>query len=265
MSAVQWDAADYAKHSRGQFGWAMSVIDRLHPAPDARVLDIGCGDGKVTMELARRVPRGSVVGVDSSPAMIELARRTWAGVLPNVEFRLCPAQSLDYDSRFDVAFSNAALHWVLDQAPVLRGVAAALVRGGRTFFSMGGRGTAAVVYQALGEMKEEKDRWGRFLESAVSPHFFRSPEEYTVWLRSAGLVPRRVELVGKPMHHANATALLGWLRTTWVPFIQAIPEARREEFLEDLLGRVVPGCKRGEGEEILMPMCNLEVEADKPV
>jgi ubiquinone/menaquinone biosynthesis C-methylase UbiE len=69
-----------------QFGWALSVIERLMPAPDARVFDIGCGDGKVTIELARRVPRGSVVGVDSSPAMIELAKRSWGEAAPNLEF-----------------------------------------------------------------------------------------------------------------------------------------------------------------------------------
>jgi trans-aconitate methyltransferase len=86
MPAIQWDADDYARNSRGQFGWALSVIERLRPAPDAHVLDIGCGDGKVTMELARRVPRGSVIGVDSSPAMIELAQSTWGGAAPNVEF-----------------------------------------------------------------------------------------------------------------------------------------------------------------------------------
>jgi hypothetical protein len=147
---------------------------------------------------------------------------------------------------------------------VLRGVAAALVPGGRTFFSMGGRGTAAVVYRVLAEMTEEKDRWGGFLESAVSPHFFRGPEEYEGWLRDAGLVPRRVELVRMPMHHGNAAALLGWLRTTWVAFTQVLPEDRRADFLDELLDRVRPGCHRGEGDQILMPMVNLEVEADKP-
>lgn len=269
MVTVQWNADDYARHSRGQFGWALSVIERLHPAPDDHVLDIGCGDGKVTVELARRVPRGSVVGVDSSPQMIELARRSWGEAASNLEFRLCDAQALDrgalaFDGRFDLAFSNAALHWAPDQPAVLRGVKAALVPGGRTFFSMGGRGTAAIVYHVLGEMTAEKERWGTFLEHAVSPHHFRGPEEYEGWLRGAGLVPRRVELVRKPMHHADATALLGWLRTTWVAFTQCVPEERRVDFLDELLERVLPGCERGEGEEILMPMVNLEVEATKP-
>jgi trans-aconitate methyltransferase len=267
MTTVHWNADDYAKHSRGQFGWAMSVIDRLHPAPDARVLDIGCGDGKVTIELARRVPRGSVVGIDSSPAMIELAQATWDGKATSVEFRRMDAQALDFDAEvggFDIVFSNAALHWARDQPAVLRGVAAALAPGGRTFFSMGGRGTAAVVYRVLAEMTGEKNRWGRFLETAVSPHFFRGPEEYDGWLRDAGLVPRRVELVRKPMRHADATALLGWLRTTWTPFTSSVPEERRAEFLAELLDRVRPGCDSGEGDEILMPMVNLEVEAVKP-
>jgi trans-aconitate methyltransferase len=263
LTTVEWNADDYARNSRGQFGWALSVIERLNVAPDARVLDIGCGDGKVTVELARRVPRGSVLGVDSSPAMIELAQSSWADAAPNLEFRLGDAQALDFEARFDVAFSNAALHWARDQPAVLRGVAAALVPGGRTFFSMGGRGTAAVVYRVLDEMKGEA-RWGGFLAKAASPHFFRGPEEYEAWLRNAGLVARRVELVRKPMRHAGRDALEGWLRTTWVAFTQVIPAERRSEFLRELLDRVLPGCESGEGGEILMPMVNLEVEADKP-
>jgi trans-aconitate methyltransferase len=263
VATIRWNAEDYARNSRGQFGWALSVIERLDLAPDARVLDIGCGDGKVTIELARRVPRGSVVGVDSSPAMVELAQRSWGQAAPNIEFRLGDAQALDFDARFDVAFSNAALHWARDQPAVLRGVAAALVAGGRTFFSMGGRGTAAAVHRALDEMKRE-DRWGGWLANAVSPHFFRGPEEYTGWLRDAGLEPRRVELVRKPMRHAHRAALEGWLRTTWSAFTECISDDRRAEFLSELVDRVRSGCESGEGEEILMPMVNLEVEATKP-
>lgn len=258
-----WDATDYRANSHAQLALAQEFLTRIAIPADARVLDVGCGDGKVTIELARRVPRGSVVGVDSSPAMIELAKRSWDEAATNLEFRLMDAQALDFDAAFDVAFSNAALHWAPDQPAVLRGVAAALVPGGRTFFSMGGRGTAAVVYGVLDQMKGE-ERWGGFLERAVSPHFFRGPEEYARWLRDAGLEARRVELVRKPMRHADAAALLGWLRTTWVAFTQCVPADRRAEFLDELLQRVQPGCDRGEGEEILMPMVNLEVEADQP-
>ena len=59
MPAIQWNADDYARNSCGQLGWALSVIERLHPAADARVLDIGCGDGKVTIELARAACRAA--------------------------------------------------------------------------------------------------------------------------------------------------------------------------------------------------------------
>ena len=90
----------------------------------------------------------AMVGVDSSPAMIDLARRSYGNAAANVDFRLGDAQALDFGARFDLAFSNAALHWARDQPAVLRGVAAALVPGCRIFFSMGGRGTAAVVSPA---------------------------------------------------------------------------------------------------------------------
>ena len=96
----------------------------------------------------------------------------------------------------------------------------------------------------------------------MSPHFFRGPEEYEGWLCDAGLEPRRVELVRKPMRHADPAALEGWLRTTWVAFTDCIPEDRRAAFFAELLDRVRPGCDSGEGDEILMPMVNLEVEAE---
>ncbi len=83
MNSTRWNATDYARNSQGQFAWALSVIERLHLARNEQVLDLGCGDGKVTAELARRVPGGRVVGIDNSPGMIDLARRTWCSAQAN--------------------------------------------------------------------------------------------------------------------------------------------------------------------------------------
>ena len=75
--SYRWDAADYARSSSAQQGWALELIDKLALAGDETVLDIGCGDGKVTAELARRLPRGHVTGVDSSAEMVGAARVSW--------------------------------------------------------------------------------------------------------------------------------------------------------------------------------------------
>ena len=107
------------------------------------VLDIGCGDGKVSAELARDVPQGRVVGVDSSEDMIRLARAAFPPATQgNLSFMLRDAQDLGFEAQFDVVFSNATLHWVKDHRAVLQSVARTLKPHGRILLQFGGRGTA---------------------------------------------------------------------------------------------------------------------------
>jgi trans-aconitate 2-methyltransferase len=253
-STFRWDASDYANHSQGQFGWAMANIGKLALQGNESVLDIGCGDGKVTAEIARLVPGGRILGIDQSEEMIALA--TQRVQLPNVAFRVMDAQALEFAGEFDAVFSNSTLHWVPDQAAVVRGIARALKPGGRVVLSMGGRGTAAIVFKALEGMTE-------FLSNLPAPHYFMGPEQYGPWLADAGLRADRVELVRKPMRLADPDALEGWLRTTWMMYSARVPEERRAEFLRELTERVRKDCAIAEDGALLMPMVNLEVEAHK--
>lgn len=262
LLSMTWNASEYAKNSLGQYAWAMSLIERLDLAPDDHVLDIGCGDGKVTVEIARRVPSGHVLGVDRSEDMVELAQQTWCPSIPNVEFRVADARALRPPDAFDYVFSNSTLHWIPDHPAVLSGVAAALKPGGRLAFSMGGRGTASAVYSAIGELAQ-LEPWGGFLAGVVSPHYFYGAEEYNEWLPQAGLAPRRVELVPKPMRLAGKSGLEGWLRTTWFLYTDRIPTERRAQFLDELAQRVRARCATDANGEILLPMVNLEIEAEK--
>lgn len=262
MGVTRWDATDYAKHSHGQFAWALALLDRLTLSPGARVLDVGCGDGKVSAEIALRVPAGHVVGIDNSPAMIDLAQRTWAPRVPNLAFRIADAQSLDVPGVFDLAFSNSALHWVPDHPAVLRGLAAALTPGGRLALSMGGRGTAEVVYRAIEELSQRQP-WDRFLAGVRSPHYFFGPEQYGEWLPRAGFRALRVVLTPKTMRHATPDALTGWLRTVWVPYTDRLPVDDRPEFIDQLAVRVRAGCDVAEDGALLLPMTNLEVDAER--
>jgi trans-aconitate methyltransferase len=257
---IRWDASDYAKNSQGQYGWAMSNIGKLRLSGSETVLDIGCGDGKVSAQLGRLVPNGRVVGIDRSPEMIALAQRRID--LPNATFRVRDAQALDFEEEFDAVFSNSAIHWMPDQRAVLQGIARALKPGGRVFLSMGGRGTAALATKNLDLLKKESV-WAPFLMSAVSPHHFRGPEEYAPWLAEVGLLADRVELVSKPMRLASIDAMEGWFRTTWMPYVESIPAAQRGEFLREWASRVAADCGLADDGALLMPMVNLEVEAHR--
>ncbi len=133
-----WNAEDYAKHSSSQYEWAKELIPKLKLSGNEALLDIGCGDGKITVAVTKCLPRGYVVGIDNSEDMITLARRTFRQeAYPNLSFQRMDARALTFQEKFDRVFSNAALHWIIDQQSVLHGVQRSLKSGGGLLFQMG--------------------------------------------------------------------------------------------------------------------------------
>ena len=262
---MRWNAEDYARNSGAQQSWARELIAKLALAGQETVLDLGCGDGKVTAEIAELVPRGSVLGVDSSPAMIDLARRTFPPAdHPTLSFEIADARSLPYQGRFDVIFSNAALHWVVDHRPVLGGVARALKAGGRLLFQCGGRGNGEEFFAIARQMSGEQP-WRVHFEGFTFPWGFYGPEEYGPWCREAGLAPRRIELLPRVMKQNGFVGLAGWVRTTWMPYTDRLPEDRREPFITEACERYLATHPLDENGDASVLMARLEVEAVKAV
>jgi trans-aconitate methyltransferase len=261
--SIQWNAEDYAKHSEGQHRWALSNVERLALSGHEAVVDLGCGDGMVTADIARRVPAGMVLGLDKSSEMIELARRTYAPELRNIAFSVADAQVLELPPEYDLGFSNSTLHWVADHPAVLRGLFQALKPGGRIFLSMSGRGTASIVFEAIAELAE-LPAWRDSLKSSSCPWYFFGPEEYEAWLTAIGFLSLRIELVLRPMRQTDLSSLEGWLRTAWMPYTNRVPDENRVRFVRDLARRIADRCVTAEDGALLLPMVNLEVEAEKP-
>src|SRR4051812_19135742 len=126
-SKFAWNPADYAVNSASQQAWARELISKLNLNGNERVLDVGCGDGKVTAEIARTVPEGQVCGIDASSEMIRFAQKAFpASAVSNLKFEIMDARQIQFDQRFDLVFSNAALHWVNDHQAFLEGAASCL-------------------------------------------------------------------------------------------------------------------------------------------
>jgi trans-aconitate 2-methyltransferase len=262
--AFTWNSKDYAAHSATQFRWAKETIAKLNLRGDESVLDIGCGDGKVTALIAARLPSGKVTGIDSSGDMIAFASKQYPrSQFPNLLFTRMDATKLAYSGQFDVAFSNAALHWVPDQLAVLRGVRKALKRPGRLLFQMGGRGNARDIIEILEELAT-MDRWRPYFRDFSFPYIFASPQEYDEWLRSAGLVPKRLELIPKDMTQDGRDGLVGWIRTTWMPITGRIPEDRRDRFISEIAEGYIEQHPLDHDGLVHVPMVRLEIEAEKP-
>ena len=262
MSAgTDWDARDYAAHSAAQQEWARELIAKLHLRGDEAVLDVGCGDGRPTAQIAERLPKGSVLGIDRSASMIALANEQFpAADHPTLSFRQMDATSLELPRAFDVAFSTAALHWMDDHEAILRGVQRSLRAGGRLLFQMGGRGN---IREALAVVDEviARPRWRGFFSGFAPPYHFYSPEDYEAWLPRAGFRVARAELIPKDMRHVGPAAFVGWLRTTWFPYTDRLPVELRDAFLDDVAAAYVAACPPDAEGVTHVNMVRLEVEA----
>ena len=258
-----WNPADYAANSTVQQSWARELIARLHLCGDEHILDVGCGDGKVTAELALAVPRGSVVGVDASAEMIGFARNTFpASEISNLQFQVADAREIRFPDRFDVIFSNAALHWVDDHEAILRGAAVGLKVGGRLVVSCGGKGNAHDVFLALRPEMRLK-RWCDFFRKMPMPYFFYAPGDYEKWLPAYGFKTHALKLAPKDATYAGAEGLAAWLRATWLPFVQRVPENLREDFIAAVTARYLARHPADAAGKVHVRMVRLEIEAEK--
>lgn len=259
----RWDPEDYARHSAGQEKWALELIPKLRLKGDERVLDIGCGDGKVTAAIADAVPSGAVLGIDSSPEMVAHAQKSFGGDLRNLAFLCIDALDMEFAGEFDVVFSNAALHWVRDHRPLLAKIGHALRPSGRILLQMGGRGNAAVMVDVVNRVIRE-DLWRPFFEGFSFPWAFYGPEEYRCLMEAAGLVPRRVEIMPKTMLHKDREGLAGWVRTTWIPYSLMVPDHLRERFVEEVVSAYEREHGRDAEGRLAVSMARLEVEGVNP-
>ena len=235
----KWDAQDYSKNSEAQRNWAMELINQLQLKGNESVLDIGCGDGRITSEIARIVTRGNVIGIDSSEEMINLASNKYPpSQHSNLYFELIDAQKIPYVNQFDVIFSNAALHWVKDHNKVMHGITTALKTNGRILLQMGGKGNASDILTFFDDLMNE-DKWNKYFAEFNFTYSFLDITDYESLLHQYNLTANQIELIPKDMKQIGKEGLDGWIRTTWLPYLEKIPEELKEQFISEIVERYI--------------------------
>jgi len=209
--ASAWSASDYVSNASFVPELGAPVLALLDPQPGERILDLGCGDGLLTARIADA--GATVVGIDASEDMIAAAKAR------GLDVRVGDGQTLAFDAEFDAAFSNAALHWMLDAAGVAAGVFRALRPGGRFVGEMGGDGNVGML---RGAIRAELIERGYELP-AKDPQFYPTAEEFTAIYRAAGFadidahVFRRDTELRKGVATWVKTFRSGWLDVAGVP------------------------------------------------
>ena len=233
--ASRWVAADYATNAGFVPALGAPVLDLLAPRPGERILDLGCGDGVLTKRIAEA--GATVVGVDASDTLLAAARAA------GLDARLMNGEALAFDAEFDAAFSNAALHWMLDGAAVAAGVYRALKPGGRFVGEMGGHGNIATLRAAL---HEELVARGYDLPAA-DPQWYPTPDAFTAIYAAAGFTDIEARLIPRPT--PLPTGVTGWLRTFRAGFMDTahVPDGEQPAIAQAVEDRLIPAFRQPDG------------------
>ena len=183
--AEEWDAGTYQRVSEPQVAWGRRVVERIPCRGDERVLDAGCGSGRVTRMIAERVPRGTVEAVDGSARMVEEARRQLADLGPRVTVRQSDLLELVVAPPVDLIVSTATFHWITDHARLFARMFAALAPEGRLIAQCGGVGNIARTMRMADEVAAREPFTGA-LEGMSNDLLFADHLSTVTRLRGAG-------------------------------------------------------------------------------
>jgi trans-aconitate 2-methyltransferase len=233
----EFDGEKYKLASSQQEAWGKKLIAELEFEGDERILDLGCGDGVLTAELAEFVPDGFVLGIDASESMIETARKDHAGI--NVRFELLDINAIDFESEFDLVFSNATLHWVKDHCKLLRNVFKSLKDKGAARFQFAGNGNCSNLIRILREVTSAKEYAGYFSEFEW-PWYMPAVDEYRALLDEVAFSEKKVWIENVDKHFAGAEAMIKWIdQPSLVPFLVYVAGKDRQRFRDAVVERMI--------------------------
>lgn len=228
----RWNAGTYDTHARFVSEMAGEVVEWLAPQRGETILDLGCGDGVLTSQLAKTGIQ--IQGVDASHDFVVAAKNRGLNV------QLMDGQALTFQNQFDAVFSNAALHWMTNPQSVLKGVHKALKPKGRFVGEFGGHGNVAAIVTAMLAVGE---RHGGDAKLAA-PWFFPSPTVYTTMLEENGFDVKRIGLFPRPTF--LPTGIREWLKLFRKPFFEQFSD-QSDAVLDEVVTLLEPSLKDGEG------------------
>lgn len=243
--ALDFDGEKYKRASSQQKAWGRNLISELALAGDERILDLGCGDGALTAELARLLPDGSILGIDASESMIETAWKDHAA--GNLRFELLDIDAIDFEYEFDVVFSNATLHWIKDHSRLLAAVFRSLKDRGVARFQFAGEGNCSNLIKVLREVMSKEDYASHFDEFDW-PWFMPSVEQYHALLDEVAFAEKKVWGENADRYFESTEAMVRWIdQPSLVPFLPCVAGTDKQRFRDAVVERMIEETVQDDG------------------
>jgi len=239
--------SSYVHHSELQRRWAWAFLaPHLQQLKgDEHILDIGCGDGKITADISRFVRKGTVIGIDPSQAMLDWAKKQYCLLeYPNLTFREGGFLAPNLSGAFDVIISNCALQHCNDQLQALENIFGLLKPEGKLLISIPAIDNSA--WKEAWVNLEILPKWASYWENAP-PAYFISVESYGELLRNAKFHPLRIEKIQTQDPFVDREEFLTFLLGTMTP---AVPLDLARDFFNELIDeylRLLPEALRSDG------------------
>jgi len=259
FSRDYWHGEDYAINSNSQKESAEECLQLLQFKGTEAILDVGCGEGKISSSIARKVPEGMVIGVDISPSMIHAAKKSW-GHVKNLSFQIQDATTLSFNNQFDIIVSFTAMQWVMDQSRALFCFKRALKKRGTILIQMP-IGLPPALKEAV-QQTASSDAWKLFFNCFSPPWRFFQPEEYRNLLTEIQFSPQKINTFLKHERFPSREIFTNFLKQ-WLPYLRPIPDNLKNKFLSEVIEaylKILPCNNEG---QVMFSIHRLDVLAEK--
>lgn len=257
----RWNAEDYCQHSHVQEEAAQSLIQQIQWYGNEQVLDIGCGDGKITAKIADLVKNGAVLGIDVSPEMISFSQKKFAKDLyPNLTFLLQNAEELNYINRFGVIFSSFAIQWVSDQKLLFAKMHQGLIAGGLLALTIP-LGISTELESALEGTMTDRN-WASYFQKTPKRHQLRSESCFSTALSKEAFQTIACCKIRQTSEFSTRDHFEKYV-SQWLPYLAALPAGLQHSFMRDLLDRYVSLQPIQQNGSVLFQFPRLDVLARK--
>ena len=240
----EFDGEKYKQASKHQKIMGMQLISELSLKGHEIILDLGCGDGVLTEKLARLVPNGRVIGIDASQGMIQTAGKL---LRDNLEFLQMDIDNMSLETKFDIVFSNATLHWVKDHKKLLENMYQCLKPKGIMRYNFAGDGNCANLCAVLNEVKAER-YFAAYFYNFEWPWYMPKVDEYEILLNQSEFSSKKVWGEITDDYFASVEEMIEWIdQPCLVPFLIHIEEKDKKNFRNMVIERMIERTRQADG------------------